>query len=140
MNYFDNNTNPNGGTVKIYAAGRLVGQVKRGVLTKQIIGSRHMLRAPRGIALDVDSIRQAKIAGAHTIAITDGESGLIYSSDVSHFMQYAIDINRGFGAQKCLPLQYWTTSAGKRKNLPLPIATPIPAADKQPAQLQLSLF
>lgn len=95
---------------KVYAGGRVVGEVSGGVFKKTVSGSRHFLIRPRAIALDVDSIRQAKEYGAVGIEITDRETGTVYSCDMGNFARYSFDLNRGFGAQKALTLDRWVTT------------------------------
>ena len=133
---------------KIYAGNRVVGEVVEGTFKKSISGSSHMLRKPRALALDVDSLKQAKGYGARTIQITDRETGFVYSCDVEHFTRHAFELNRGFGVQSALTLNHWTVTAGAKKNLPLPIADQTPAHEytetvtevTQPAPVQYSLF
>lgn len=129
---------------KVFAGNRVVGEVKRGIFSKRIVASRHMLRTPRAIALDVDSLRQAKDYGAHTIRITDGETGRVYSADYEHFMRYSFELDRGHGLQRALMLDRWTVTAGVIRNLPLPVADQTPALEyDEPVTsepIQYSLF
>jgi hypothetical protein len=131
---------------KVYAGSRVVGNVEGGVFKKTISGSIHILRQPRAIALDVDSLQQAKHYGAYTIQITDRESGRVYSSDIEHFARYSFELNRGYGAQRAMMLDRWIVTAGAKKNLPLPIANQTPAPEyvetvtNEPGPVQMSLF
>lgn len=118
----NNITKPNGEQQPIYAGGRVVGEVHSAVFNKRIKGSLHMLRKPRAIALDVDSLRQAKEYGAATIRITDTESGAVYSCDMAHFYRHSFLLNRGYGEQRAMILDRWTVTGANAKNTPLPIA------------------
>lgn len=126
-----------GGGYPIFAGGKVVGKVKSAVFSKQIKGSKHLLLKPRAIALDVDSLRQAKDYGAKTIRITDMESGIVYSCDMAHFDRHSFELNRGFGSQRALPLDRWTVTAGMKVNTPLPVPEPSKADCEA---IQMSLF
>jgi hypothetical protein len=144
FNLMSNDTPKN----KIFAGSRVVGEVVSGVFKKIISGSIHFLRKPRAIALDVDSLQQAKRYGAVTIEITDRETGKVYSADVEHFARFSFELNRGYGSQRALILDRWTVTQGKHKNTPLPIADQTPAFDysetmtetHEPGPVQYSLF
>jgi hypothetical protein len=121
----------------IYAGGRVVGEVTSAVFCKSIQGSKHILRTPPAIALDVDSIRQAVRAGAKTIRITDRENGKVYACDVAHFDLYSFELNRGYGVQRALPIDHWTVTAGRKKNTLLPIAQPTTQRARNPIQAEM---
>lgn len=93
----------------IYVNGRAIAKVKGDTLIKSIHGSRHMLRQPRAIAFDVDSLNQAEAAGAVLVNVTDQETGVIYRSTIAHIRDKGIRLNRGYGEQIALPLEGWTT-------------------------------
>lgn len=96
---------------RIHVAGHIVGEVTSGVFKKSIIGSRHILRKPRAIALAVESLCQAEQVGASEIQITDKESGSVYSCSIEHFKEYAFPIQRGgFEPQLALPIERFITS------------------------------
>lgn len=121
----------------------MVGKVQSAVFSKQIKGSKHILRKPRAIALDADSLRQAKEYGAATIRITDTESGAVYSCDMTHFYRYSFELNRGFGLQRAMVLDRWTMTAGNQRNTPLPTAetyTDAGANEYKPEAVQMALF
>lgn len=95
---------------KIFAGSRVVGEVSGGVFKKTVSGSVHFLRKPPAIALDVDSIRQAREYGAVGIQVTDRETGREYSCDLGHFDRHSFALNRGFGDQRALPLDRWVVT------------------------------
>lgn len=118
----NNSTKSKGEQQPIFANGRIVGNVQSGVFSKNIRFSIHTLRKPRAIALDVDSLRQAKEYGAVTLCITDTETGAVYSADMSFFYRHSFMLNRGAGEQRAMILDRWTVTGGSAKNTPLPIA------------------
>jgi hypothetical protein len=81
----------------------------------------------------VDSLRKAKQYGAHTLRVTDGETGRVYHSDYNHFMRYSFELNRGYGAQRAMVLERWTVTGGEARNVPLPV-------DPEPEPIQYSMF
>lgn len=95
---------------KIFAGSRVVGEVTGGVFKKTVSGSVHFLRKPPAIALDVDSIRQAREYGAVSIQITDRETGREYSCDLEYFDRHSFALNRGFGDQRAMPLDRWVVT------------------------------
>jgi hypothetical protein len=98
----DNNTN-----VKIFVSGRVVGNVSNGIFSKRI-KTAHMLHTPPAIALSAESLAQAIDAGAHSISITNIETGRVYTCDIAHFKHYAFDLQRrDYESQKALPLERW---------------------------------
>lgn len=90
--------------IPIYARGRIVGHVAGGVFRKRVFGSKHFLRRPRAIALDVQSIRDAMDAGATMAEIVDGETGRTYRASLDRMLRDGWRFNRGHGAQVALPL------------------------------------
>lgn len=103
----------------VYANGRVVGKVQAGAFRKSIDFSKHALRYPPALALSVDSLQQAKRAGAEAIEIYDRETGRVYSCAITHFMRYSFELQRGgYERQRALPLRYWTASGGNVENRP----------------------
>lgn len=88
----------------IYAAGRIVGYVAGATFFKRVFGSKHFLRRPRAIALDVQSIYDAQDAGATMAEITDGETGRVYRVALDVMLRDGFHFNRGWGAQVALPV------------------------------------
>lgn len=103
-------TAPRQEAISLYAAnGRVVAQVRRGVLEKQVDGSRHFLRKPAGIAFDDAILRQADELGAQQVRVRDRETGVVYLTTVDAFARLGVKVDRGFGVQVCLPFAYWQT-------------------------------
>lgn len=106
-------------STKIWASGKIVGEVKNGVFVKKVRASKHMLRSPRGWALDVKSLRDAEEAGARMVELEDVDSGLTYSASVDLIRAKSIQVNRGYGAQVALLLNSWTVETPGARQLAL---------------------
>jgi hypothetical protein len=93
----------------------MVGQRKVGTITdrlfwKNVRGSRHMLRNPKGWAIEAE-VFDALVDQADTIEVTDLETNIVYTVDVRTFDMYQRKIRRGeFGPQYVLELEYWKES------------------------------
>ncbi len=95
----------------IFAAGKVVGEVRGDTFHKSIRGSRHILRRPRSLALDLQSITDAELAGAVWAEIIDIESGKVYRAQLDTIRRYGTVFNRGFGEQIYLCLPEWGKDA-----------------------------
>ena len=91
----------------IRAGGRVVGEVIGDVLQKHIEFSKHALRRPPALCLDVDSLAEAERLGARYVEITDNESGKIYRAAISTVWAKGFSVDRGFGKQRGLELKHW---------------------------------
>jgi len=108
----DSSIQSNRESFQIHISGRHVGDVEKGVFKKTISGSRHILRKPPAIALSVESLERAELAGACDIQIKDIETGRIYASTVEHFRGYSFSIQRGgFEPQLAMPLELFDVSS-----------------------------
>ena len=94
---------------RIFASGKAIGQVKGDTFYKTISGSKHMLRTPPGLAVDLQSLLDAEQAGATRIQIFDRETGTKYSTAISHLKRAGFTFERGFGRQIGLALDAWIT-------------------------------
>ena len=93
------------------ASGRIVGEIIDDLLVKSVRSSRHMLRDPRGWAWDEAIITEAEAQGVNYTFIRDDETGKVYGAKLSDFRKYGVRVNRGYGVQICLPLEYWHVSS-----------------------------
>ena len=98
----------------VHAGGRVVGEVRQGVFHKDVCASRHMLRNPKGWALDLTSIEEAENLGASWVAIHDLESHKTYTASIEHIREYGFRLERGFGRQIALVLERWSTTDGHK--------------------------
>jgi len=92
----------------IRASGHVVGYVKGETFYKTVSGSVHFLQKPYGIASDVDALNEAKQAGATHWQVTDRETKNKYSATIALVFDKGVYIDRGFGRQIVLPMQYFS--------------------------------
>jgi hypothetical protein len=93
--------------IPIRVGGQVVGEVVEGKFIKRVRGSCHMLREPKGWALDVQSLANARDLGAESVEIHDTETGTVYSVSVGRILHKGFRFDRGHGPQICLPLKSW---------------------------------
>lgn len=87
-------------------SGRVCGTIIGDRLCKNV-HSNHMLRKPEGWAWDRSILEQAIRAGVKKTVIRNTDDGVIYEASLEDIMRIGVDIDRGFGAQKVLPIKYW---------------------------------
>jgi hypothetical protein len=110
-------TTPNN---SVYDHGRVIGYIRGDVLHRKMQGSRHILKSPPSIAIGVEALRQAIRCGAETVFIQDMESGLEYRCGIWDFnSSKAISIDRGYGEQQALPLEYFIITDPKHPEVQL---------------------
>jgi hypothetical protein len=93
--------------------GKVVGIYEKGMLKKTVIGSKHMLKEPKGWAWDTCILAQAESRGYSITEVYDKESGIVYQASFDDFHKHGVRFNRGYGPQMCLPLQHWRVSNPK---------------------------
>jgi len=93
----------------IRAGGKIVGKVQNGVFIKRVIGSIHILHKLDSIGFDIDSLKQAKKAGASTVKITDKETGIVYRVAISTIWNRGFHLpDYGYGEQIALKRRFWS--------------------------------
>lgn len=90
------------------ADGRIIGSVHENKFVKHACGSLHMLREPRGWALDSDSLADAERLGAKEVEIVDVETDITYSASIERIRRKGFGFDRGHGHQIALPLKHWS--------------------------------
>jgi len=98
--------------------------VDRGRLERNIYGSRHLLRQPPAIAFDATEYERLR-REFDRIEVKDRESGIIYRIAASDFDAERELLDRGYGLQYYVRLEYWQTTQGGYQP-PLPLAMAIP--------------
>lgn len=88
-------------------AGKPCAEVSDGILRKRVRASVHQLRRPPAWACDESILREAEALGAHTVQVTDVESGKVFTAPLDAFWRRGVKIERGHGRQIALPLQHW---------------------------------
>ena len=86
---------------------QIVGKVLNDVFSKRLRGSRHFLRKPPAIALDIDTLEQALRLGATKVEVYDMESGMFYRAKIDLIFEKGFRFNRGYGDQIALCLSRW---------------------------------
>jgi len=76
-------------------------------LFKRVRASVHQLRQPPSWAIDERILQEAIKNGVKMVKIFDVETRKIYKTPVDSFAKFGIKLNRGFGLQIALPLNYW---------------------------------
>ena len=90
---------------------RHVGNVANGVFTKTVRGSKHFLRKPPAIAFSARTLCEARQHGAHTIVVTDSETGNRYTAPLKDVIENGRSIERGgFEQQIYWPMENWKTA------------------------------
>lgn len=100
----------------------------------------HMMLKPRGWALDTWQLEAVKAAGAAAIVIEDRDTGFTYRAGVADFEAKGVTVNRGYGAQVCLPLRYWSVDGEPPLSLAVRNPAPDSSPDIAPAAVQLALL
>lgn len=139
-NSYQNHTtnHPSGRSFPVHnSAGRVVGKVDGSVFHKRVSGDRHMLRSPRGWAIDADTLADLLAWGVAEVRVTDTETWTIYSASPDEFSQHGVTFNRGFGPQVVLPLGYWSIDGESPANA---LRQPVPDPTDPTAPQQLSLW
>jgi hypothetical protein len=98
---------------------KIVGRVVGNTFKKTVKASKHMLREPRGWALDSESLVAAERLGAREVEIEDIESGAIYTASFERIRSRGFHFDRGHGSQICLPLQFWSVRRAEQLVLAL---------------------
>ena len=87
--------------------GKIIGWVESDSLNKNISSSKHMLLKPKGIAWDFSVLERARKENLKRIYEPDKETGNDYEATLEDIFHYGVRINRGFGEQIVLHLEYW---------------------------------
>lgn len=101
--------------------------------------TKHMLKTPPAIAKDVSILQDVLRRGGKEIIFHNRETGVTYRATLRLFFDKSFELDRGFGRQLALPLEYFTTEGGKGKPKPSSKMQPTtsPLEPKGPRQLTL---
>jgi hypothetical protein len=99
--------NGNTKTVIFATNGRGVGRVVGDTFKKRFKFSTGALHHPPALAFDMDSLKQAELAGAISIEVVDKETGRTFEAPLSLVWSKGFELNRGFGEQRALPMKYF---------------------------------
>ena len=88
-------------------AGKVVGYIHVNKFIKHVLGSKHMLRAPRGWSNDRSIIEFLIESNVQVVEIHDKESNKVFRATNKEILDKGRSINRRFGDQIVLPLRHW---------------------------------
>lgn len=100
----------------IFVAGKVVGKVVGAIFKKKLDSRKHFLRQPPAIAFSVETIEQAKRAGADRVAVED-ENQKWYVAFFATLEKKGFIVERDFGKQIALPLQHFRPTAIEAQQL-----------------------
>jgi len=87
---------------------KFVYSIKDRYLFKKVQKSKHFLESPEAIAIDKDIFKKAvKMDHIIGVKVYEIEHGITYTASLENFITNSILIDRGFGEQYALPLEYW---------------------------------
>lgn len=92
----------------IRVKGKTIGFLDNGYFLKPVVGSKHQLREPPAWAIDADAFDEWVKPNAREIIVTDTEAKIRYRVSVETFDKLKVELDRGFGRQYFLTLNYWT--------------------------------
>ena len=96
-----------------------VGEIVSKSFIKRVIGSKHMLKAPRAWAIDAGVFENVIKPNCSEIIIKDAESGWIYQVSMEVFDAFKGTLDRGFGKQYFLTIGYWQLAIDDTMNINL---------------------
>ena len=83
---------------------------------KYLQPSIHMLRNPKGWAVDLDDLRKADAAGIKVVHIQDMEGGRNFYVGLKFMWDMGFPIERNHGWQWILRLEHWVDTEAKAKS------------------------
>jgi len=87
--------------------GKSIGVLEGDVLKKELSASKHMLRSPKGWAIQNFVLNEAEQIGAKFICIHELEEDTCFWATVGDFKTKGYSFDRGYGGQTALPIRYW---------------------------------
>ena len=92
----------------VRAAGRVVGEMRGDLFVKRVCPAKHMLKIPRGWALDVGSLKDAEHLGARHVETHDVETDEVYTAPIALIRAQGFTVDRGHALQIAPPLERWS--------------------------------
>lgn len=105
--------------MRVMVGNRHIGFIENGVFTKRVDGRIHRLRVPSAWAIDAPAFRDIIKPNCHKIEIIDEPANLRYEVSMETFDKFKGRINRGYGEQYFLTLDYWSVYSMSQATLPL---------------------
>ena len=128
-------SNQTGNGQSIVLAGRVVGVVKEHELVKKVQQSKHLLRSPRGWAIDAYALSIARTLGAVGVRVEDTETGKTYRADLATIDAHGWPFDLGMAAKSPYPFTIGNCRESQRPRKRCPSNPPClqhkPAEPKQ---------
>ena len=90
--------------------GRIVGVIYDGSRLVKKVKSKHQLIRPPAWAIQSSILDYAKQKGVQTVEIINTDNERVYTAPMSLIYLKGGELNRGYGNQNYLPLEFWQTS------------------------------
>lgn len=102
--------------------GHKVAELHGDVLRKLVRGREHLLHKPRRAwAIDAGVLVAAEQRGARVVEVLDTETGTVYRAGIARFHTSGFTIDRGYGEQRALALEHWSTGDTVRPPAAVPV-------------------
>lgn len=98
---------------------KVVGALENRAFCRAISGKSGMLRTPRAWAIQAETFDHDLRGKCDRIMFTDTDTGKRYVTTFQIFDEHKQEMDRGFGRQYYLTLEYWNTPAMLQKQLEL---------------------
>ena len=98
---------------------KIIGYLEHDAFFKPVQGSKHQLRCPPAWAIDASAFDDQVKVLATRIVIVDRETNTKYHTSVETFDRLKRTLNRGFGKQYFLTLNYWQVEHNGNRQLSL---------------------
>lgn len=96
----------------------IIGDVDRGVFTKQVSGFKHFLRNPEpSIAIDAVAYDTIISRHANILTVIDRDTQNRYQIRTPLFNELKKELNRGHGRQYFVPIRLWDSSGVPQRHL-----------------------
>lgn len=73
--------------------------------------AQHMLRDPKGWALDIAVLEQLRKARVAEVVVIDEELNKMWTAPLESYFTYGVFVDRGSDPQSCLPIEYWQVNS-----------------------------
>jgi len=93
------------------ADGKTIGEIVGDKFIKPASIAHHMLRDPKGWALDVSVIEKLRRAGVNEVIVIDTALGKTWTAPLSLHWTQGVLVDRGSGQQRCVPVEYWQVNS-----------------------------
>ena len=95
--------------MRYYYDGKMVGTAtKRGVFTKTVQRKKHLFKAIPAYAIQCEVFDRLVEDGIERIIIRESDTGYQYDVAIDVWVEKGIEMDKGFGLQRFLPLNYMT--------------------------------